>query len=355
MSNNSVVCNDINQLPEQFWQGYVGNGEPYGLINLKMSREVGRTGDTNYTDPDVVGVNPCSEQTLANYETCCLAEIHLPNIESKDELIEVAKYLYRINKHSLSMKCHQEKTEKVVNKHMRMGIGITGYCMSTKKQKSWLKKTYTELREFDQEYSKKHGFPESIKLTTVKPSGTLSLLSGVTPGCHPGYSTYHIRRIRMSSDIPLVAVCKKNGYKVEYVRKFDGTDDVSTVVVEFPCKFPKHTTVADDCTAIDQLEVVKELQENWSDNSISCTVYYKKTDLSKIKKWLKENYNNGIKSCSFLLHNEHGFDQAPLEEITKEKYEELIRKTTPITNCEINESDISEDQIGCDGGVCPIK
>lgn len=355
MSNNSVVCNDFNQLPDQFWQGYMGNGEPYGLINLKNAREFGRVGETQYSDPDVMGFNPCAEQSLANYETCCLAEIHLPNIESQEELLKVAKYLYRINKHSLALKCHQEKTQDIVNKNMRMGIGITGYCMSTKKQKNWLKGCYKILREYDIAYSKEHGFPESIKLTTVKPSGTLSLLSGVTPGAHPGFSHYHIRRIRMAANIPLVDVCRKHGYPVEFVRKFDGSDDHSTVVVEFPCKFPKHTVVAEDCTAVDQLEIIKELQTNWSDNSVSCTIYYTKNELPRIKRWLKENYNTCVKTVSFLLHSEHGFDQAPLEEITKEEYDRRVKSVKSIDSVEIRESDISEDQIGCEGGVCPIK
>ena len=355
MSNNSVVCNDISNLPDQFWEGYKGNGEPYGLINLKLARTIGRTGDTNYPDPEVCGFNPCAEQSLAPYETCCLAEIHLPNIESEDELLEVAKYLYRINKHSLNLKCHWEDTQDIVNKNMRMGIGITGYAMATKKQKSWLKGCYEELRKFDKKYSKKHGFNESIKLTTVKPSGTLSLLSGVTPGAHPGYSHFHIRRIRMASNIQLVDVCRKNGYHVEYVRNFDGSEDHTTVVVSFPCRFPKNTLVAADCTAIDQLEIVKELQSNWSDNAVSVTVYYKKEELNNIKKWLSENYNTNLKTVSFLLHNEHGFDQAPLEEITEEEYKKLIKNTNPITNVEIDEDSISDDQIGCESGVCPIK
>lgn len=75
MSNNSVVCNDINKLPEQFWQGYLGNGEPYGLINLDLSKNCGRLGDKKYKDLDIIGVNPCAEQSLGDKETCCLAEI----------------------------------------------------------------------------------------------------------------------------------------------------------------------------------------------------------------------------------------------------------------------------------------
>lgn len=355
MSNNSVVCNDMTKLPVQFWEGYMGNGEPYGLINLSLAKQVGRTGETEYPDPDVAGFNPCAEQSLAPYETCCLAEVHLPNIESLEEFKEVVTYLYRVNKHSLAIKCHQKDTEEIVHKNMRMGIGVTGYCSATKKQIGWLKEVYTFLRQYDKKYSKKHGFTESIKLTTVKPSGTLSLLSGVSPGAHPAYSTFHIRRVRMSIDAPLVDICRASNYPVEYVRKFDGSEDRNTVVVEFPCRFSKNTITAAEVTAIDQLETIKTLQKDWSDNAVSVTIYYKKEELDGIKEWLSEHYNDNIKTVSFLLHSEHGFDQAPLEEITEEEYKKRIKNVKPITNCDIDEETISADQIGCEGGMCPIK
>jgi len=320
-----------------------------------LAKAIGRTGETEYPDPDVAGFNPCAEQSLAPYETCCLAEIHLPNIESESELKEVATYLYRVNKHSLAIRCHQLDTQEIVHKNMRMGIGITGYCSATKKQISWLRDTYTYLREYDKKYSKKNGFPVSIKITTVKPSGTLSLLSGVSPGAHPAYSLFHIRRVRMDSAAPLVNICRSHGYPVEYVRKFDGTEDKGTVVVEFPCRFSKNTTIASEVTALDQLETIKSLQKDWSDNAVSVTIYYKKEELDGIKKWLSENYNEGIKTVSFLLHSDHGFDQAPLEEITEKEYKERVKATKPITNCDVDESSISSDQLGCATGACPIK
>lgn len=354
MSNNSIVCNDINLLPEQFWQGYNGNGEPYGMINLNLARSIGRTGETQYPDPDVIGFNPCAEQSLADKETCCLAEIYLPNITSKEELKEVALYLYRINKHSLALPCHHPETEAIVHKNMRMGIGVTGYLQATEEQRSWLKDTYNALRDFDEYYSAGKGWNRSVKLTTVKPSGTLSLLAGVTPGVHPGYAPYFIRRIRMASNSSLVALCRENGYDVEYQRNFDGSEDKNTVVVSFPSRFPDGTVCAKDVTAIDQLNYVKELQANWSDNSVSCTVYYKKDELPTIKEWLKHNYNDNMKTVSFLLHNEHGFDQAPYEEISKEKYEELIAKVKPINSVEVKETDLL-DSMECTTGACPIK
>lgn len=353
MSNNSIVCNDFSKLPSQFWEGYEGNGEPYGLINLKLSRNVGRTGDYNYPDTDVIGYNPCAEQSLANYETCCLAEIYLPNIDTPEQLFTVARHLYRINKHSLALRCHHPETQRIVHSNFRMGIGITGYLQATDKQRGWLSECYSKLRQFDRTYSEQRNLPVSIKLTTIKPSGTLSLLAGVTPGVHPGYSQYFIRRIRISADSDLIELCRANGYHVEYVKNFDGTNDLNTLVVEFPCSFPAGTKVASDVSAIEQLEYVKELQANWSDNAVSCTIYYRKEELGTIKKWLAENYNDSVKSCSFLLHSEHGFQQAPYEEITEEVYNELIAKVKPITSVEIDESQMELDE--CATGACPIK
>jgi len=353
MSNNSVVCHDIGDLHDFFWDGYEGKGEPYGLINLKLSRKIGRLGETQYPDPKVQGYNPCAEQSLADGETCCLAEVFLPNIQNKEELLDVCTLLYRINKHSLALQCHQKVTEAIVHENMRMGIGITGVLQSTEEQKSWLNETYGKIREFDNEYSAKNGFNKSIKLTTVKPSGTLSLLPGVTPGCHPAYARFMIRRIRISSNHSLVQVCKDHGYHVEYQQNFDGTEDRSTVVVSFPFRHPDHAVLAKDMTAISQLETVKWLQEVWSDNSVSCTVYYRPEELPEIKKYLKKNYKTNHKSLSFLLHSEHGFKQAPLEEITEEQYNELVANTRTISA--IEEANIGLDDAECATGACPIR
>jgi len=353
MSNNSVVCDNTDDLLEEFWEGYKGNGEPYGLINLESSRRMGRTGETEYPDPDVQGYNPCAEQSLAPFETCCLAEIYLPNISTLEELKKVATYLYRINKHSLAIKCSLKETEDIVHKNMRMGIGVTGYLQASEEQRQWLDSCYRHLRDYDREYSRLSGFPTSIKITTVKPSGTLSLLAGVTSGAHPAYSQFYIRRIRMAADSELVGVCRRNGYHVEYVRNFDGTEDRSTAVVSFPCSFPKGTILAEEMTAVDQLEVISRLQSEWSDNSVSVTIYYRKEELESIKLWLSENYAD-VKSVSFLLHNEHGFEQAPLETITEDHHRTMSAEVQPITS--IDGVKFEDVQISdCDSGACPVR
>lgn len=353
MSNNSVDCPDARLLNQDFWDTY-NQGEPYGLVNIELSRKVGRLGDERYQDPDIQGFNPCVEQSLADKETCCLAEIYLPNIESYSELKKVATMLYRVNKHSLALKCALPETEEIVHKNMRMGIGITGYAMSSDEQKSWLSDCYEYLREYDSEYSKINGFNKSIKLTTVKPSGTLSLLAGVTSGVHPSTAgSYFIRRISIASNSPLIEVCKSHGYHIEYKRHFDGSKDKTTFIVEFPCSYPEGTPSGEDIDVLDQLKDVQFMQKNWSDNSVSVTAYYKKEDIPRIREYLSKNWKDGFKSLSFLLYSGHGFDQAPFESITKERYLELKKITTPITTLSGVEG--MDEFDACEGGACPIK
>jgi ribonucleoside-triphosphate reductase len=352
-SNNSVVCSDVRQLSDDFWAGYDGRGEPYGIINLDLARSCGRTGEVWYPDLGVCGFNPCAEQGLAPYETCCLAEVYLPNIESPEELKDVVSYLYRICKHSLLLPCHHPETEAIVHENLRMGIGVTGYLQASDEQRSWLSDTYEFLRAYDVSYSQQLGVPTSVKLTTVKPSGTLSLLPGVTAGCHPAFSRFLLRRIRIASDSVLVPVIKEAGYHVEQ-DKYDPSGN--TVVAAFPFSFPSGTVVAHDLSAVQQLEVVRRLQREWSDNAVSCTVYYRLEELDEIREYLREHFTDNFKSLSFLLHTGHGFDQAPLEEITEEAYYEYLSRVEPIEEAIRKIGKIEFDlDAECAGGVCPIK
>jgi len=352
-SNNSVVCSDINDLHEFFWDGYEGKGEPYGLVNLKLSREIGRLGESQYKDPGVEGYNPCFEQALNPWETCCLAENFLPNFKSKEEFLDALELEYRVCKHSLLLPSHQPETEDIVQKNMRMGIGISGIQQATEEQMSWLDAGYKYLREFDKQYSLANGFPTSIKLTTVKPSGTLSLLPGVTPGIHPAIAKYLIRRVQIDADHILVNVCKEHGYPVEHRLNIDGSVDYSTVVVSFPLSYSEGTTLAEDMTAIDQLNEIRKLQTIWSDNSVSCTIYYTLEELPEIKRYLKKYYKNCHKTLSFLLKKDNGFKQLPYEEITKDEYEKLAKSIKPIT--EIHSISFDEDDSDCATGACPVR
>lgn len=213
-------------------------------------------------------------------------------------------------------------------------------------------------RTLDMEVENTHTYQIKIDDVNLVSHNTLSLLGDCTPGCHPGIFQHYIRRIRMSSDTPLVEVCREHGYTVEHQLNFDGTVDHSTDIPCFPCKYPEGTILAKNFSAIDQLDVIRKLQSVWSDNAVSATVYYKPHELPGIRTYLEEHYMNGIKSISFMLHNDHGFKQAPYEEISEQQYDEMLAKTTTIDSVKLgfckNDDDIASEPT-CAGGVCPIK
>lgn len=351
MSNNSIYADTYEQISESVWEGYKGNGEPYGFFNLPLAQSRGRLQD-RITD-NCEGANPCMEITLADGEACNLCELFLNNIDTYDQLIDCAKLLYKTQKAIWTLPALYEKTAKIVGKNMRIGLGVGGVCQALDKI-DWLDQVYTELREFDKEWSSQKGYPTSIKLSTIKPSGTISLLAGATPGVHPAYAPFYIRRVRMQSSDSLVEFCRERGYHVEHVKNYDGTVDHRTVIVEFPCMVPEGTLIAKDVSAIEQLELVKRLMTVWVDNSISVTVYYKIEELEDIKVWLKNNYETSIKSVSFLLHSEHGFDQAPYEEISEMDYNLSVAQLKNVTKLftPTYEMLMLEE---CATGACPVR
>ncbi len=356
MSNNTCACSSTRKLKESFWYGFEGTGEAYGLFNLNLCRSHGRISDgPNYRpDPKVKGINPCGEQPMADGECCDLVENIISNYQDRAQFIKGSGLVYKAAKTMLTLPFHWPETQAIVEENMRMGIGITGVLQSSFNKDDFTT-VYRYLEELDHSYSKLKGLRPSIKLTTVKPSGTLSLLPGVTPGGHPAFAEHYIRRIRFASDDPLVELCRARNHHVEPVYGFDGKPDHSTMVVSFPVKSHPSAVLARDTTALSQLETQKMLQTYWSDNAVSSTVYYRKEELPAIKDWLHENYSENLKSGSFLLHQDHGFNQAPLEEIPSSLFEEMSSKIQPITSFE----DLSEaqllDSLECQNGLCPVR
>lgn len=353
-SNNSIYADSWEEIMPELWKGYDGSGEPYGLLNRRLARSMGRVGERK-TDNSIEGFNPCAEIALADGESCNLATIFLPNISSKKEMFDVSILLYKLQKAITSMDYPYEKTTKIVRKNRRLGQSVTGILQATEEQISWLDAAYKNLVAFDEKFSAAEGIPASIRLTTVQPSGTLSLLPGITPGVHPAYARYYIRRVRFSSADPLVDACRRRGYKVVPEILIDGREDHTKLVVEFPCESPENAVLAKDMTAVQQLEWVKKMQAEWADNAVSVTVYYRKDELPEIKTWLENNYDNGIKSVSFLLHADHNFPLAPYEEITKERYEALASKIDASVPLMLDASGTAIDDADCSTGACPVR
>lgn len=353
-SNNSLYADGWEEMPSELWRGYDGSGEPYGLVNRKLARTYGRLGEKR-PDPTVEGFNPCAEIGLADGESCNLATIFLPNIDSLPQLLSISRLLYMTQKQITRLPYPYEKTTAIVRSNARLGQSITGVLQATEQQVSWLDETYKYLRDLDKEYSAEKGFPESVRMTTVQPSGTLSLLPGVTPGIHPAFAPYYIRRVRFGSADPLVDACRKRGYKVVWDIGIDGREDHTRYVVEFPCMSPDGSTMASDMTAVQQLEWVKKMQTEWADNAVSVTVYYRKEELDSIKEWLSKNYDKGVKSVSFLLHSDHNFVLPPYEEIDKQTYEKMVSKidfSIPLVQARFDGALDMED---CSTGACPVK
>jgi ribonucleotide reductase alpha subunit len=353
-SNNSIYADGWDEIPSELWKGYDGSGEPYGLLNRKLSRNFGRLGEKK-VDNSIEGFNPCAEIALADGESCNLATIFLPNVESVKQLMSISRLLYMTQKQITRLSYPFEKTTKIVRQNARIGQSITGVLQANEQQVSWLSTAYEYLKDLDVEYSAEKGFPESVRLTTVQPSGTLSLLPGVTPGIHPAFASHYIRRVRFGSNDPLVDACRKRGYKVVWDIGIDGREDRTRYVVEFPCESPEGSILASDMTAVEQLEWVKKMQTEWADNAVSVTVYYRKEELPLIKDWLKVNYDKGVKSVSFLLHTDHNFPLPPYEECTKEEYEKMLSKidfSIPLVQSKFDGEIDMED---CATGACPVK
>ena len=353
-SNNSIYADSFDEIQPELWKGYDGTGEPYGLLNRRLARKYGRLNELK-PDPSIEGFNPCAEIGLGDGESCNLATIFLPNIDSIEQLKEISILLYKTQKQITQLSYPYEKTTKIVHQNARLGQSVTGILQVSEEKIDWLSECYSFLEKFDKEYSIKNNLPVSVRLTTVQPSGTLSLLPGVTPGIHPAFAQHYVRRVRFGSSDPLVDVCRKRGHKVQWDVGLDGREDHTRFVVDFPCMSPENSVLAKNMSAVDQLEWVKKMQTIWADNAVSVTVYYRKEELETIKNWLDKNYTKNIKSVSFLLHADHNFILPPYEEITEDEYKKMSSKidsSIPLVQKSFDAELVVDD---CATGACPIK
>lgn len=350
MANLSVVCSDYDDLHPLFWQTYL-QGEPFGIVNRDNIRSFARMGEKK--KDTAVGTNPCAEAALEDGEPCNLQELFLSNLENEEEAVEAARLMHRYGKRVTLETYHNPKNDEVVKRNRRVGTGITGCLQSGLFNAATLDRMYAAIQEENVSYSRELGINESIRTTVVKPSGTLSLLGDCTPGIHPSYSRYYIRRVRFAANDKLIPLLREANHPIEPIQKFDGNLDHSTLVADFFCKTPDSTPCADEgFDTWRQLETLMLAQKHWADQSVSVTVYYRKDDIARIKQWLQENIKN-LKTISFLCHNDHGFKQAPLEAMKKSDYEKMIEKIKPISFDSIGSGDL--ESLECAGGVCPIK
>jgi adenosylcobalamin-dependent ribonucleoside-triphosphate reductase len=349
-SNNTIFA-ERGQDYSEVSKRIMLNGEP-GLAWLKNMQNYGRMCEApNYKDIKALGGNPCLEQTLESYELCCLVETFPTNHDSIEDYLETLKYAYLYAKTVTLVPTHNEDTNEVMLRNRRIGLSQSGVAMyidkfGIEKHKQLCMRGYETIQYYDGIYSDWFKIPKSIKTTSIKPSGTVSLLAGVTPGMHYPESNYYIRRIRIGKHSNLIDSIQKSGYKIE-----DDSYDKSSYVVEIPINI-EGVRQLDDVSMWEQVALASYLQEYWADNQVSCTVTFRPNEAKDIASTLNY-FQYKLKGISFLPKTESGaYVQMPYEAITKEQFEEMNKNIKPIDFNNLSQDSVMEKY--CDSDSCTI-
>lgn len=328
-SNNSIFASvgmDYSQVAELTAK----NGEPgyEWLENARMFGRMGRAPD--FVDMRVAGANPCVEQSLEDRELCCLVETFPSRHTSFEDYKKTLKYAYLYAKSVTLISTHDDRTNTVMMRNRRIGCSMTGIIQAMQKfgRRNFLStfcdQGYEYLRSLDQVYSDWLCVRTSIKITSVKPSGTVSLLPGVTPGIHFPHAEYYIRRVRLQANSPLVLSLEVAKYHVE-----EDAYSPNTVVVSFPVHEKDFDRSKDDVSIWEQLELAAQMQQYWADNQVSVTVTFKPEEAKDIKPAL-ELYETRLKGVSFLPDKDHGYVQTPYETVDKTTYDSMVAAILPV-------------------------
>jgi adenosylcobalamin-dependent ribonucleoside-triphosphate reductase len=315
------------------------NGEP-GYIWLDNARYYGRMKDgKRYDDVKVMGFNPCVEQQLEDAELCCLVETYPAKHDSYEDYIKTLEIAYMYGKTVTLVNTHWPETNAIMLKNRRIGLSQTGVVQAFNKfgrrtMFQWCDDAYDHVQKLDKEYSDWLCVPRSVRMTSIKPSGTVSLLNGSTPGIHYPENEYYIRRIRFASNSKLLPALEEAGYKIE-----KDAYSPNTMCVEFPVKEPFFKKGKRDITMWEQLEIAAQYQYYWADNSVSITVTFQDHEKDEIKDAL-EMYEARLKAVSFLKYEETGYQQATYEPITEKEYKAMIKNITPIKKIETDEGGV---------------
>ncbi len=350
-SNNSVICS-IGQTYKALAKQTALNGEP-GYFWLDNAKEYSRmNGIKDFKDHRASGGNPCLEQTLESYEMCCLVETFPTNHSSLEDYKRTLKFAYLFAKTLTLAQTHWSETNRVMLRNRRIGTSLSGIAQfvdsnGLNELKTWLNEGYDTIQNYDKIYSDWFAVPRSLKTTSVKPSGTASLVAGVTPGMHYPESQFYIRRVRIAKDSNLINGLQKANYHIE-----EDINDSSSYVVEFPIKLDNVRTV-NDVNMWEQLSLAAFLQEHWADNQVSCTITFKPEEASQIEPALNY-FQYKLKGVSFLPKTEKGsFAQMPYEEIAEDKYNEMTKKLKKLTFNNIAEN--SKPELYCDSDTCVLN
>jgi adenosylcobalamin-dependent ribonucleoside-triphosphate reductase len=358
MSNNSVAV-EVGTDFEPIVDGIARNGEP-GVIWMDVSKKYGRLADPiNNKDHRIAGYNPCAEQSLESFEMCTLVETYLNRHDSIEDYNRTLKFAYLYAKTVTLLPTHWEETNAIMQRNRRIGLSMSGVANFTDINglpilRDWMNSGYDNVKKYDIIYSEWLGIRESIKTTTVKPSGTVSILAGESPGVHwtPG-GKYFNRAIRFANSDPMLPLFKMANYRVEPASESPDT----TSVVFFPIKSDAERAER-DVTIFEKMSLAATAQRYWSDNSVSVTISFDPETEAKHVGTVLHMYDGQLKTVSFLPSGNFTYPQMPYTQITEEEYkEEGEMKLFPIDFSGVY-AGMAADAIGeayCTTDACEIK
>jgi adenosylcobalamin-dependent ribonucleoside-triphosphate reductase len=357
MSNNSVeatVGSDYSKIVD----GIILNGEP-GIVWLDVSRKYGRLADPiNNKDHRIAGYNPCAEQSLESFECCTLVETYLNRHKNKEDFLRTLKFAYLYAKTVTLLPTHWEETNAIMQRNRRIGTSVSGMANFADNKgfpvlREWLDEGYKLVKSYDSTYSEWLGVRESIKMTTVKPSGTVSILAGESPGVHwASGGKFFNRAIRFANSDPMLPLFKMAQYRVEPASESPET----TSVVFFPIK-TEAKRAEKEVSIYEKMDLAATAQFYWSDNSVSVTVTFDPEKESKEIGTALRMFEGRMKTVSFLPMGNAVYPQMPYTQITEAEYEEATMKLFPI-DLEGVYAGMASDAIGeayCTTDACEVK
>ena len=353
-SNNSIFA-ELGMDYTEAAKRIVDNGEPgfAWLDNMRKYSRMKNGGDNK--DHRVAGGNPCLEQSLESYELCCLVETFPNNHTSFEDYAKTLKYAYLYAKSVTLGRTHWSDTNRVMLRNRRIGCSVSGVAQFITNRgldelKEWLNKGYDVIQNWDKQYSDWMAIPRSIKTTSVKPSGTVSLLAGATPGLHYPESRFYIRRIRVSKHSELLGPLEKAGYLIEPAF---GSED-TTMVVEVPVDVGEGIRTAGELSIWEQFSLAAFMQRHWADNQVSCTVTFDpKTEAEQIAPALNY-YQYHLKGISLLPRHDYGaYKQMPYESINEDVYKEQVSSLGRLSFGVIKNEEAEVDKF-CNNDSCEV-
>ena len=357
MSNNSVETT-VGQDLDKIVPGIALNGEP-GVIWMDVSRKYGRLADPiNNKDHRIAGYNPCAEQSLESYECCTLVETYLNRHDNLEDFKRTLKFAYLYAKTVTLLPTHWEETNAIMQRNRRIGTSMSGVAnfadrVGLPALRDWMDEGYKHIKAYDNTYSEWLGIRESIKMTTVKPSGTVSILAGESPGVHWTVGgKFFNRAIRFANSDPMLPLFKMANYRIEPASESPDT----TSVVFFPIKSLAERAEK-DVTIFEKMSLAATAQRYWSDNSVSVTISFDPEKEAEHVGTVLHMYDGQLKTVSFLPSGNFTYPQMPYTQITEEEYEDAIMKLFPIDFAGVY-AGMAADAVGeayCTTDACEIK